>query len=603
MKNYLIVTLTAFMVLTAGCGIPGFDEGNPSGGTSVGLSGLKVFESCEALSEYLVPKDSSKGSGSIPDGAMGGMPESFDDTEASADEAGEESAGPVASPTTTTTVEEADIVKQEGDRLYIVSGKDLLTYDIGDPASPQRIGRLALEFSPQEIYVQGTRVVIIGGGAWSASGESATAVLITDLANAEAPLTIRKLTLEGFYSESRMVGNAVYLALQNWVGGAGWMIEEKLEARNPCDRVYVPDDLDPEENNSFLSWDIVGLNLADPSKEPEMVTVIGSYDSTVYSTPEHFYLSNYFFEKEATGVYLFDLDPSRAGVTPRSKAIVPGAIVNQFWMDETDGVFRIASTRAANWWTSDDSIGETRNYLTAFRADDGSLTQLGQIDTIVPGESMTAARFIGPKAFVATSIVQTDPLVAIDVSDPTSPRILSELHLPGMTTYIQQWNNLLVAIGSDGGWWGSVVLNLFDVSNPNAPLLVEQEVLEGAYGSEAQSEHRAFAFFEDLGVLAIPVDTSTGSEMALYRVDGETGFERLGAVNHDDLVPAEAAYDGYSPRMRRALEEGNGNFLYTISEAGLKVTPFEDLTNDLFEEMFPGFTVPDYGCDDCFEAL
>ena len=595
MKNYLVVALT---VLVAGCVVPGVgDGGGPSGGSSVGLSGLKAFESCQALSEYLAPKDRDTGGGSIPNGAMGGMPGSSGDGEVSADEAGEASPEPVSAPVAE-TVEEADIVKQEGNRLYVVTTKDLLTYDISDPETPQRIGKLTIEFFPREIYVRGTKVAVIGDGAASASGDPATIVLIADLANAATPLALRKHTLGGYYSDSRMVGNAVYLALQNWVGGASWMIEERLKAHNPCDRVYVPADLDPGEYESFLSWDIVGINFADPSEESETVTVIGSGDAKVYSTPGHFYLANYFFESESTGVYLFDLDPATAGILPRSNALVSGSIVNQFSMDETNGVFRIVSTRAAGWNT-DESFLETQNYLTTFRAKDGSLTRLGQIDTIVPGESVTAARFIGSKAFVATSIVQSDPLVAIDVSNPTEPRILSELHLPGMTNYIQEWGNYLVAIGSNGGWLGGVVLNLFDVSDPNNPLLVEQEELEGAYGSEAQFEHRAFAFFEDLGILAIPVDTDTGSEMALYRISGDTGFTRLGAVNHDDLVPAGTTYEGYSPRMRRALEEGNGEFLYTISEAGLKVSQFGDLTKDLFGEMFPGFSAPDYwdcGC-------
>src|SRR3989338_11244338 len=96
MKNYLVVALT---VLVAGWVVPGVGGGGgPIGGSSVGLSGLKAFESCEALSEYLAPKDRDTGGGSIPKGAMGGMPGSSGDGEGSTAEAGEAYPEPVSAP-------------------------------------------------------------------------------------------------------------------------------------------------------------------------------------------------------------------------------------------------------------------------------------------------------------------------------------------------------------------------------------------------------------------------------------------------------------------------------------------------------------------------
>ncbi|HEX5036230.1 MAG TPA: beta-propeller domain-containing protein [bacterium] len=611
-----ILFLSVIAIVGAGCQSGG--SGSNSPGTKATVAGLTTFSTCEALGDFLESKTGSKS-------APGGTPTTGEpsDTNESAGGttggtgtgSGEGDAAPTSAPAA--TVEEADIVKQEGNRLYVAAsfGK-LFIYDVTDAAHPYRLGEVSPGVYTQEMFVFGTKVVLIGqsyggvtpygddaiGSALAADDpyyyEPSTHVSVYDAANGAAPVLAKAFDFKGNYIDSRKVGGAVYLALQRWIEDGPVPIETQLKDRAPCDQVYVPEDIDGNYH-SFPAWEIAGIDLSDLSKDPNKLSVVGSWGSTVTATPDHFYLTNYFYETGETGIFLFDLDPATAGIAPRAKASVPGFIVNQFSMDETAGVFRIASTTQPTWfWAVEDAVDAppppapppNKNYLTTFRASDGSLARLGQLDTIVPGEQITAARFLGDRAFV-TTFVYTDPLVSIDVSDPANPKIDGELHIPGATNYLQAWGeDRLVAIGSGDGW-SSVILNLFDVSDPAHPALIEQETIPDSYGSEAQFEHLAFSFFEDRSVLAIPVYTATGSEMAVYSVDRDTGFTRLGGVNHDDLVTGS----DYSPTMRRSLEIGG--LLYTVSEAGLKVDGFSALTADLFEEMFPGFTPPVYyGC-------
>lgn len=583
MKKCLIVL---FAVLAGGCIVPGLGS-NPGGGSFTTIAGLKHFESCGALSDYLVPMAKEKSSPvfvspTVPISPM--VPDSPMTSDPAPDSASGGEVGAAAPQAEPVTVEEADIVKQDGNRLYIVAGKDLLTYDITDLMQPERIGRVTFDFSPQEIFVDGSKVVVIGFLGYGTLGAT-TSLRLIDLTDAAAPAVVRELELDGFYVESRMVGSSVYLALQNWMGGDSSTLARQIASMSPCSKVYVPEDLEGDDYEALQHWDIVGFNLDEPSSDPVVISIIGSYESTIYATPEHFYLASLSYESDRTSVFLLGLDPAVAGVTPRANAAVPGRLVNQFSMDETDGVLRIATTTNRATFGAADN----RNYVSTFQANDASLSPLGQIDSITPGESISAARFLGKIGYL-TTFVTKDPLLAIDLSDPRAPAVVGELHLPGYTSYLHPYGDFLVAIGSEAEFGGNVLLNLFDVSDITSPKLVEQETIPDSWSSEALREHRAFAFFDDLAILAIPVETDSGSEIALYRVDTTTGFARLGAVNHDDLVPAGAAYSGYSPQMRRALEEGGGNFLYTVSEAGLKVNTFANLTNDLFGETFPGFS-------------
>ncbi|HSA58356.1 MAG TPA: beta-propeller domain-containing protein [bacterium] len=607
-KSLATIFAAVLAALAAGgCSSNSGPGGKP--GVKTTVAGLTAFESCEALGDFL---ESKSGANEVPAGGGTGGAES-DGT------FGQPAAAPADEAV---TVEEADIVKQEGNRLYAMTafGK-LFAYDVSNPAVPHRIGEATPAIYPIEMYVSGTggtKVAVIGvpvvpaGGDGTVSSDSpyyyepVTRVTVYDFADASAPTVARQFDFKGSYGDSRKVGGALYLALQRWISEGPVPLKDQLDDRDPCDQVYVPEEIDGDFS-SFITWDVIGINLNALASDPNQVSVVGSWGSTITATPDHFYLTNHFYENNETGVYLFDLDPATAGVAPRATARVPGSIVNQFSMDETDGVFRIVSTNRAAWiwgWAEGGVVGvaapaldavpppppTTTNYLTTFRAGDGSLAQLGQIDSIVPNESVTAARFLGDRAFV-TTFVATDPLVTIDVSDPASPRVVGELHLPGRTDYLQAWGaDRLIAIGSADGWSG-VVLNLFNIADLANPQLVEQETIPNSYYSEAQYEHLAFSFFEDQDILAVPVGTNTGSELDVYLVNRDTGFTRLGAVHHDDL----GDFGGYSPAMRRSLEIGG--LLYSVSEAGLKVNGFSALTTDLFEEMFPGFTPPIYGCD------
>lgn len=613
MNKSLVPLLIALALGAAGCNSSNGSSGKPhTPGAKTTVAGLTTFESCDDLGSFLESKSGAK---SAPSGGPSGAPvPASNDAAGGGTGGGETAAGAPDAAPSASTVQEADIVKQEGTRLYAVTtyGK-LFVYDVSNPSSPHRIGAVTLDIYPMEMFVLGTKVAVIGtpvgisGGDGTVSSampsyyyDPSTRVVVYDMTDAAAPTVARVFDLKGSYSDSRKVDGAVYLALQHWIYEDGTVpLKDQLSDRDPCDQVYVPEEIDGDYS-SFLTWDIVGINLNALASEPNTVSVVGSWGSTITSTPEHFYLTNHFYEDNETGVYLFDLNPATAGIAPRATARVPGSIVNQFSMDETGGIFRIASTTRPQWiWAMEGDAAaldvpppppDTKNYVTTLRAGDGSLAKLGQIDTIVPNEMITAARFLGNSAFV-TTFVQTDPLVAIDLSEPAHPVIKGELHLPGRTDYLQPWSDdRLIAIGSADGWNG-VVLNLFNVADLANPQLIEQETIPNSYYSEAQYEHLAFSFFEDQSVLAVPVGTDTGSELDVYVVNRDTGFTRLGAVNHDDL----GSFDGYSPQMRRSLEIGG--LLYSVSEAGLKVNAFSALTTDLFQEMFPGFEPPVYyGC-------
>jgi hypothetical protein len=140
----------------------------------------------------------------------------------------------------------------------------------------------------------------------------------------------------------------------------------------------------------------------------------------------------------------------------------------------------------------------------------------------------------------------------LDLYEPATPRIVGELKIPGFSSYIQRLDAThLLSIGFDGedrgsyAYFDGLLLQLFDVSDPSDPKLLHREEI-GTRGSssEAATDHLAFNYFPEKGVLALPAtvcegggDGRYGDELAfsgllVYRVSVQDGFGRLGGIDH-----------------------------------------------------------------------
>jgi uncharacterized secreted protein with C-terminal beta-propeller domain len=159
-----------------------------------------------------------------------------------------------------------------------------------------------------------------------------------------------------------------------------------------------------------------------------------------------------------------------------------------YYMDESEGDLRIVTTRH----TASDMI----HSLTVLReAANRNLALLSVLPNAArpaplgkPGEQVHAVRFFGDRGYVVTARV-TDPLYAIDLSDPADPFIAGELEIPGIATYLQpigpEGAELLLSVGHEldsRGVRTSVKVELFDVSDLSHPESVAVRVF-GAAGS------------------------------------------------------------------------------------------------------------------------
>lgn len=121
-------------------------------------------------------------------------------------------------------VNQADILKTEGEYIYFVSHKDLFIIKASED-SIQVLSKLTFYSSPSEIYVKDGKLIVIGVDNEIMDAQvyknfsrqvPYTFVKIFDLENPLSPVQIRDLDFEGSYLASRFVDKQFYLILDNF---------------------------------------------------------------------------------------------------------------------------------------------------------------------------------------------------------------------------------------------------------------------------------------------------------------------------------------------------------------------------------------------------
>ncbi len=431
-----------------------------------------------------------------------------------------------------------------------------------------------------------------------------TSVATINISNSEEEIKNETYLLDGNQNNMFVSQNNIYITYNKYVSEDEliWdvvkeMILPKLSRRDR-DRIaeiekaenYV---LAPQEKIEKIG--LIIQNFAESLTEDEMKELTKKLEAKVKQKYED-------ISKELEKTVIHKIAINKGDLQYKTAGEVPGVVLNQFSMDEDKGYFRIATTKNRRWST----FGESSESYNNIYVLDGNMKIVGSVEKLAVGEKIYSVRFMQDRAYLVT-FKQIDPLFVIDLKDPTNPKVLGELKIPGFSNYLHPYDETtLIGLGKDSGSWNaSLKLSLFDVSDVKNPKEIDNYVFENGRGdSIALNDHKAFLFSKEKNLLVIPVnlesseksgvsiiDSSSGSSedivekimmpnpteyfngAAVFYVD-KKGFKLKGKVDHSDGDSNNRyGYDSDSVRRSLYIE----NILYTLSNKYLKMNDLSDI--------------------------
>jgi len=437
-------------------------------------------------------------------------------------------------------VDEADIIKNDGQYIYMLKSQTVRIIKAYPPNSMTQVAEISYEgdtFYPQEMYVDDNKLVIVGQDTNYyfyddikpliypphpyRSGQ--TKVYIYDITDRSDPDEIRVVRFDGYYNTSRRIEGNLYLVMN--ASPDVWILDDVSTGEELIPRMQDGDS-EPEPMVGCIDihyfpgfhvprYLIVASVPIASAGEIDKEVFLGSSEN-VYSSRTHMYVAtsatgyerytdwDWRWDHTKTHVYRFALEDG--DVTFKARGEVPGTILNQFSMDAYKDHFRIATTKGNVW---DDENPSTNNVYVL----DAEMKTVGSLEDLAPGERIYSTRFMGDRLYMVT-FRQVDPLFVIDLSSPTNPKVLGSLKIPGFSEYLHPYDSDHISgfgketLEDDKGfaWMQGFKMAIFDVSDVANPIQKFVEIIgdRGTY-SELLNNHKALLFDKDKELLGFPI--------------------------------------------------------------------------------------------------
>ncbi len=406
-------------------------------------------------------------------------------------------------------VDEADIVKTDGDYLYLVANNKLFIAKAYPAGDAKILSETKFEeFNPQEIFIQDDRLLLFGqsykrlyepkpvdnpetseetqDGAVVEEdavavdiadakiavepvdrsfrmmppyyyGGSTTTVKLFDISDKEKPELLRNLDFEGNYITSRKIGDYAYFVINSHPhpllkgGDPIEILPVYREGGGEVKQIAMPTEIgyvEPLHAQNFIT--VLSVSMEDETEELRKETIAGN-GQNVYASLDNLYIAQLTYPTYDLGEIVQDFKPK--------------TVITKFGLFKGGIDFTATGEvkgQILNQFSMDEFEGNFRIATTISGYEnnrdtstnnmyvlDADLKQIGAVEGIAPGESIYSVRFMGERVYMVT-FKHVDPLFVLDLSDPENPSILGKLKIPGYSDYLHPYDAAhLIGIGKE----------------------------------------------------------------------------------------------------------------------------------------------------------
>jgi uncharacterized secreted protein with C-terminal beta-propeller domain len=189
-------------------------------------------------------------------------------------------------------VDEADIVKNDGKYIYVVSGNKVVIVDAYPPENMEVLSEINLTENPSQIFINEDKLIIFSSGYHYAPyyrGGYSNLVYVYDISDRENPELEKEFETEGSYVNSRMIGDYVYVISNKYINVDS--PEPPVFRIDGVERAVAVEDVYywdyPDTNYVFTS--IMAINLENGDYNSEVY--LTGYSGTIYVSENNIYLT------------------------------------------------------------------------------------------------------------------------------------------------------------------------------------------------------------------------------------------------------------------------------------------------------------------------
>jgi len=513
-------------------------------------------------------------------------------------------------------VSESDTILTDGVYIYVISGSNF--YQVNADTFEIENQLTCENGSYTGMYLTDTHVVLLSSIYYHVTDEILN---ITDyyygLQMQSYALSDFSLTKTVYFDqtwlvESRMIGDTLYLVMQNYQyngdDSTDYLIPQYSDSTDDNGMRYIGLDhiyFTPVHSSYSISYIILAtMDVTNTEKANVDAYLANSYQ--IYMSLNNMYLVSYQYDyneeddsySEHTFILRYEIQDNQ--LVYKAVAMLSGYPLSQYSLDETDGVFRIATT---DYQYSYNGNSYYDNSLYLFDAtSEGVMDSLSVLSGLgKDNERIYAVRYDGDTAYVVT-FVNTDPLYKIDLSDPYNPEVLGELYEDGVSDYLHMMgNDLMLGVGRTAETteyrtvFTGVKVALYDVSG-DTPVTLETYQVDSTYSyTPVTYDPKAFVSFdpsnEDFTYVIIPISEYTYIEDSeensysyaylqsayVFKVYDSGDLEFVSKVSQSSLTDEG---DGtYYASWYNTIERSViiGSTLYTVSYSSIQAF---DMNND-----------------------
>ncbi|MBP9113053.1 MAG: beta-propeller domain-containing protein [Polyangiaceae bacterium] len=483
--------------------------------------------------------------------------------------AADSSTAPVASEDSKAAeraVEEADILKVEGDKLFAISRTGGLSIvDISNPDKLKLLGRHRVDAIPFEMYVRDGVVYAMlnsfGKYVKGADGYyqyvQTSEMLALDVSNPASIKEIASYDLPGDVSDSRLVGDVMYVV--TFENGYCYGCQTTPSTTVTSFKVSP---------GSISSVDQLRYSSPNKSYSWWKRSITANNQRMYIAGPEWSWNGN---SQPQSIIQVVDISNPTGKMVKGADVQLQGQITNRWQMDEYNGHLRVVSQRNGSWWGS----GQHDPIVQTFQVNSAqSVVPVGQTTLKLPmPESLRSVRFDGARGYAITA-QQTDPLFTIDLSNPALPKQMGELVMPGFVYHMEPRGDRLIGLGYDqGNADGALHVSLFDVADLANPKMIKRVNFGKGWAQLAEDQdriHKSFQVLDDAGLMLVPF-ASYGRWWGGNCEKGQSGIQLID-FSRDSLTLRGVAPQHGQPRRAFLAKDR----LFGISDRNVSVFSIQD---------------------------